>query len=297
VSALALGTDRVARAAAALAHFDGGVRAGVQAATQAMTAQLGAPLRDLDPANHVGLAFIDGLHGAEEEASEALGEVAPLLSFVGGSAGDDLRFEETRVHVNGESTAHGAALVALELTVPFTVAKTCSFVPSAHRFVVTKADPATRTVYEVDGVPVLEAYAAATGTTPDRIGNEVFMRHPFGLMFEGEPWIRSPQRALPDGGLRFYCRIEEGMEVHVMEPTNLIEDTRTALRAAEARLGRPAAGALLFNCILRRLELDAQETHAAFRETFGGLPVAGFHTYGETWLGHINQTCTGLIIG
>ena len=51
----------------------------------------------------------------------------------------------------------------------------------------------------------------------------------------------------------------------------------------------------MFNCILRRLELDASNAHEGFRAAFAGVPTAGFHTYGETMVGHVNQTCTGLV--
>jgi len=51
------------------------------------------------------------------------------------------------------------------------------------------------------------------------------------------------------------------------------------------------------NCILRRLELDASGRGQGFVDAFAGVPTAGFHTYGETWLGHVNQTLTGVIFG
>jgi hypothetical protein len=31
--------------------------------------------------------------------------------------------------------------------------------------------------------------------------------------------------------------------------------------------------------------------------TFGSIPAAGFHTYGESWLGHMNYSLTGLVFG
>jgi hypothetical protein len=53
----------------------------------------------------------------------------------------------------------------------------------------------------------------------------------------------------------------------------------------------------MFNCILRRLEMDQKDLGDEFVSTFGGIPASGFHTYGESWLGHINQTLTAVVFG
>jgi hypothetical protein len=294
VSAIALGSDKVRGVAGALARLKGGVAPGMQQATRALGERLKVDLRAADPKRYVGLALFDGLHMNEEAANEALGNAAPLLSFVGGSAGDDGEFQATHVFHNGQACDDGAALLLLDVAVPFVISKTCSFRPTGTSWTVTRADEAQRVVYSLDGKPVLDAYAAAVATTPARLDANVFMKHPVGLMIDDQPWIRSPMRALPDGGLKFYCRISEGMQVHLMESTDLVEDLRGALADAEKRLGRPFAGGVAFNCILRRLEMDAGDLHTPMLRLFGGRPVAGFHTYGESWLGHMNQTLTAL---
>ena len=88
--------------------------------------------------------------------------------------------------------------------------------------------------------------------------------------------------------------IEQGMEVHLMRSTDLVQGTRRSMGEARKKLGGSVRGGLAFNCILRRLEMDAKRLHAGFLSSFEGMKVAGFHTYGESWLGHINQTLTGL---
>jgi len=294
VSALGLGPGIVKRAAAAIAPCGRSIDAGVRTALDRISTRLGLSLRDADPDKYVGLVFIDGLHMREERVNEALGNAAPLMSFVGGSAGDDCEFERTRVFCNGEEIDDGAVLIVLESAVPFTITKTCSFESTGRTLVVTKADQANRTVYEFDGRNAVEAYAEAVGVKPDELDASVFMVSPVGLMIDGAPWIRSPQRAIEGGGLRFYCRIDEGMEVHLMKTTDLVRDTREAIGKARDRLGGQLRGGLAFNCILRRLEMDAGRLHPAFLSSFEGMKVAGFHTYGESWLGHINQTLTGL---
>jgi hypothetical protein len=294
VTALALGPTKVRRCAGALADFSGGVEPGILAATSRMAKALEVELRALEPHRYVGVALFEGLKMTEEAANAALGNVAPLLSFVGGSAGDNLEFKTTHVFHNEASSDGGAALLLIEAAVPFTVAKTCSFQTHGPAHKVTRADTSQRIVYELDGRPVAQVYAEAVGVAPTGLDASVFMRHPLGQMIDGAPWIRSPQRLLPDGGLKFYCQIQEGMELHVMKPTDLIGETKAAFARAATQLGAPVAGGLAFNCILRRLELDARNLHGAFLETFSGSQTAGFHTYGESYLGHMNQTLTAL---
>jgi hypothetical protein len=292
LSVVALSANKVRRSAAALARFDDGVDTGIRAACDQLGRALELDLRSADPKRYVGLTLVEGLRMKEEEANDALGNVAPLLSFVGGSAGDALGFKETRVFANGLSSNDGAALLLLDMAVPFTIAKTCSFEPSGRKFTITRADVANRIVYEFNGRPAVEEYARALGL--ETVNNDVFMSHPVGLMIDGKPWIRSPQQTVTGGGVKFYCRILEGMEVDLMNSTDLIGDTKLMMENAAKELGGTIGGGVVFNCILRRLELDAKNLHGPFLDCLD-FPAGGFHTYGESWLGHINQTATALL--
>ncbi|MFN3197110.1 MAG: FIST signal transduction protein [Bradymonadia bacterium] len=294
VTAMAIPNSRTEQVVAALVKHEGKAADGVKAAAQGFASKIGeVDLRSLDPGRWVGVVLIDGLHGSEEQVNAALGEASPLLNFVGGSAGDNLAFQSTQVFYNGESTDDGTALLLMEMSRPFEVVKTCSFTPMGKTFTITKADEATRTVYEFDGRPAVEAYAEALGVTPEQIDGSIFMRHPVGIMLEDKPWIRSPQQQADNGGIKFYCSIIEGMEVSLMQSTDLVAETRRALTEVARQLSE-VNGILGFNCILRRLEMDSDDTHGAFTECFDA-PTAGFHTYGESWLGHINQTLTAIV--
>lgn len=294
VAAIVLGPDKARAASSVLATFVDGVEDVTREAAESIARRLRVDLRSADPSRYVGIVLIDGLHMTEERVNQALGEAAPLLSFVGGSAGDNLAFQQTYVFRNGVRAANGAVFLLLEMAVPFTVVKTCSFESTGKHFTITKADVENRTVYEVDGRPVVEAYAEALGLTPDDLTSAVFMSHPVGLM-DSEPWVRSPQQVTPNGGLKFYCQILEGMDVHLMRGTDLIGETKAAFAKTDTELGGPRGGAVVFNCILRRLQMDVEKSHEQFLDAIGHSPVAGFHTYGESWLGHINQTCTALV--
>lgn len=298
ISAIALPQGLLTQVTAALGDLSADAGAGTDDAVRRIEAQLGRPLRELDPARHLGLVFIDGLHAAEELVNERLGNAAPMLDVIGGSAGDDLAFDHTWVAVGDQVSQHGIALLVCATAVPFQIIKTCSFTPApGDPLRITKADVASRTVLEFDGRPAAEAYAEAVGVRVEDLDASVWMQHPVGLMIEGQPWIRSPREVTPEGGITFYAQILEGMEVHVMNPGDLVGETAAAIASARASLGGHTSAAIWFNCILRRLELDAGHLGDAFLAALGPTPAAGFHTYGETWLGHVNQTLTGVLFG
>jgi hypothetical protein len=51
----------------------------------------------------------------------------------------------------------------------------------------------------------------------------------------------------------------------------------------------------VFNCILRTLDLKKQDKTEAFGKLFV-KPTIGLSTYGEAYIGHINQTATILAL-
>ncbi len=295
-AAMAVSRRSVPRAFAALAPFERDVDEGVRSAADDIGRRIGAPLGDCDPAKYVGIVLLEGLHGREEAANEALGRAAPYMSIVGGSAADEYRFRETQVHCNATSSTDGAVLLVLETTGPFEPIKTCSFRPKTAPFRVTRADPSRRIVYELDGKPIVDVYGAVLDLPRERVDLRAFSQHPLGLMIDGSPWVRTAQTVVPGGGLQFACQLVEGTEVHFMDPTDIIADTRRTFADAEKALGRPAAGAILFNCVGRRIELEQRSLTGPFHELIR-FPAIGFHTYGESWIGHMNHTLTGVVFG
>lgn len=296
VAAIALPASLVTSATGAVADLADGAERGIANAVSQLEETLGVPLRELDPETHVGFVLIDGVHGDEEDVNDALGIAAPLLNVVGGSAGDDLKFADTWVAVGDHVSHHGAALLVCASAVPFTVLKTCTFTPTGTQLTVTKADLRSRIVHEFDGRPATAAYAQAVGVPVEGLDPAVFSRHSLGVMVDDEPFIRSIQAVSGDSSLQFYCQLPEGTQTQVMEPADIVTETLAAYQGAKDAVGGSVSGAVLFNCILRRVELDADGDTQKFAQTFDA-PVAGFHSYGESWLGHMNQTLTGVVFG
>jgi hypothetical protein len=249
------------------------------------------PMADMDPARYVGLLLIDGLCRKEELIVDRIGDLTNV-NFIGGSAGDDLRFSATHVYANGASHTHAAVVALLEPAVPFSFLKTQSFTPLPRTLTVTRANEAEREVVEFDHKPAAVAYAEALGVSLDEASAH-FLSNPVGLVFEEEPYVRSPQR-IKDGSMVFYCAIKEGMELSLLQSTDIIADTRRALDAASAEYGKISA-VINFNCILRTLELRQKGLTEPYGNIFAEAPTIGFSTYGEQYIGHLNQTATMLL--
>jgi hypothetical protein len=251
----------------------------------------GKTMAEMDPKQYVGIVLTDGLSAKEELIIDRIGDLTNV-NFIGGSAGDDLKFAATYVYANGRSYTNAAVLALIEPVGEFTFVKTQSFCQKPQKLVVTKANEAAREVLEFNNKPAAVAYAEAIGTTVDDAPNH-FMHNPVGLVFEGEPFVRSPQQIKGDSMI-FYCSVVEGMELSLLESTDIISDTKKALEAARIELGG-LSGIINFNCILRTLELNQKGLNDAYGALFSDTPTIGFSTYGEQFIGHVNQTATILV--
>ncbi len=267
-------------------------QAGVKAALGRLESRVGEPLARLDRGRWAGFVLTDGLSVAEERVMETLSD-ATSLAFVGGSAGDDLAFSVTHVFANGEAVTDASVLALFEAKRPFEVIKTQSFQALPKRLTATKVDEATRTVYEFDGRPAAQAYAEALGTTVQDLPGQ-FMSHPLGVMVSPtEPFVRSPQQVKGDAVV-FYCAMRQGMQLAVLQGGDIVRDTAHALAESLAGDGR-ARGIVNFHCILRTLQLAQEKQSDAYGCLFAQVPMVGFSTYGEAYVGHINQTSTLLV--
>lgn len=255
-------------------------------------AHFGTPMSDLDFTRYVGLILIDGLSAAEERVMDKIGDLTNVL-FVGGSAGDDLKFSRTHVYANGKAYTDTAILVLLKPATGFEIVKTQSFRTTGKRLTATEVNEATREVVSFDNKPAAQAYAESVGTTIEDAPNH-FMSHPLGLLADEEIFVRSPQQ-IKDGKMVFYCNVLKGVEMALLTSTDIVADTRAAIEAKNS--GKDGIAALInFNCILRTLELEKDNLTESYGKVFSDIPTVGFSTYGEEYLGHINQTATMILL-
>ena len=249
------------------------------------------------PGDTYALVLVDGLSRQEEPLVFALSRSLGGLQLFGGSAGDDGRFQRTWVYHQGAFHQDAAIVALMHTSLPFMVFKTQHFETTDNRFVVTRADAATRTVYEIDGEPAAHEYARVLGMSVDQLHPDIFAVHPVAVRIGGSLYVRSILSANADGSLTFACAIDEGIVVSVAKGTDMLTDLEALFEDVREKIGPPAL-VLGCDCLFRKMEMDQRGLRAAMGDVLSRNNVVGFATYGEQFNGmHVNQTFTGVALG
>jgi hypothetical protein len=255
------------------------------------------PKRSAGAAPAFGLLLVDGLSRQEERLTAAIRDVVGDLPFVGGSAGDDLRFEATHILHDGRFLQDAALFVLFETTLPFATFHFHDVVPTETRVRVTRTADGGRTVMELDGLPAAAAYAKLIGRSVSELSTAVFADHPWLSTIDDAAYVRSVGRALPDGSLYFLCAVEEGSELTLGARGDGVVAAAVAFDAVRDQVARPAF-VIGFDCVLRRLDLQTRGVAHDVEALLSDNHVVGFSTYGEQIGGvHVNQTFTGVVLG
>jgi hypothetical protein len=252
---------------------------------------------DTSPDNSFALLLIDGMSVREEPVAHALQHALDKVVLFGGSAGDDLQFAKTYVYSDGRFHSDSAVLILINTSLPFSIFKTQHFVSTDERLVVTEADPAGRIVKEINGLPAAAEYARLLGVDVHDLNPMRFAASPVVVMIDGTDYVRSIQKANPDGTLTFFCAIEEGVVLRVAHGVDLVKNLEQTFDKIRASIGPPQ---LVFgcDCILRNLEITQNGLKDRVAEIFRRNNTIGFSSYGEQFHGlHVNQTLTGCAIG
>ena len=264
---------------------------------QTLLQQLENKDSDAGPDNSFALLLIDGMSIREEPVAHALQHALGKIILIGGSAGDDLKFAKTFVYSDGHFHSDSAVLILISTSSPFKIFKTQHFVPTDERLVVTEADPARRIVKEINGLPAATEYARLVGVDVHDLNAKRFAASPVVVVVDGTDYVRSIQKANPDGSLTFLCAIEEGLVLRVAHGVDLVNNLEQTFDKIRAEIGPPQ---LVFgcDCILRNLEVSQNGLKDRIEEIFRRNNTIGFSSYGEQFHGvHVNQTLTGVVIG
>ncbi|MEX6504579.1 nitric oxide-sensing protein NosP [Pseudomonas zhanjiangensis] len=243
------------------------------------------------------LTLLDGLSSREEVVLGALSAALGSIPHFGGSAGDDNHLTHTHVYHGGQFHSGAAVVVLFNTWLDFEVFSTHHIEPCADKLVVTRADSASRRVYELNAEPAALEYAQLIGVPLEQLDHRVFAAHPLAVRISEQYYVRSIQRVNEDLSLTFYCAVENGIVLTAMHPGSLLDNLEGVFEGLRQRLG-PLLLTIGCDCFLRRMEIEAEEGVEPVSDLLRRQRVIGFNTYGEQFNGmHINQTFTGVAIG
>ncbi|MCB1389122.1 MAG: FIST C-terminal domain-containing protein [Rhodobacteraceae bacterium] len=239
--------------------------------------------------------LVDGLSTKEDELASLLAPGLGATPLFGGSAADGTRFLETCVFHGGRALRNAAVVTILRTDCPVKVFKFDHFRPTETRMVVTRADPARRTVQAINAEPAAREYARLLGKDPAQLTPFTFAAHPVVVRVGGRHHVRSIRQVDENGDLIFYSAIDEGLVLTLAESLDMTEHLAEAL-AGLARVEPPRA-ILACDCVLRRMEAQEKQLSGRISALFREHGVTGFSTYGEQLNAmHVNQTLTGVAI-
>lgn len=264
---------------------------------QGMLQKLESKAPQASPENSFALMLIDGLSVREEPVTHSIQYALGKITLFGGSAGDDQQFSKTYVFNEGRFHADSAVLILINTVLPFRMFKTQHFLSTDERLVVTEANTATRTVKEINGLPAAAEYARLVGVDVHELNPMRFAAAPVVVVIDGTDYVRSIQKANPDGSLTFFCAIEEGVVFRVAHGVGLVKNLEQTFDKIRAELGKLQL-VIGCDCILRKLEVAQNGLNERVAELFRSNNTIGFNSYGEQFHGvHVNQTLTGIAIG
>lgn len=271
-------------------------------------------LERLERREHTVLVLLsDGLAGDQMEVVRGAYDIANIdVPLVGGCAGDNLAMHQTRQLHDRQVFSGAVVAAAISSDRPLGVGVSHGWTPLSEPMLVTESrntllssfdDKLALDVYlDFFNPPELvrrdpQAFAdfAATHPIGIRRRDRIEMRHITGFDLERRALVMVAE--VPQGGLAF---LTEGDYDSVLQAA--AESAQTAIAA----LGDvPPVGLLLFDCVSRRSvfgDQQVQEETDLISRCCGGIPMAGFYTYGEIARtkgsgGFHNQTLVTLAVG
>ena len=252
------------------------------------------PVSQLSPSEYVGMVLIDKQSKCEEFVNDQIGNLTNVI-FVGGSAAAKHIADDTFLFANGKSYTNATVLVLMKPANGFAFLKTQSLSLTDKKLIPTKVNEATRTVLEFNNRPAAEAYADIIGATVGGL-SDYFVSNPLALVFDEKNFfVRDPQCVLDNGAMDFFCSVKEGVELTVLQARDILPDTKRDLEAAFSE-NKDLKAIIEFNCVSRMFELLEKGQGNEYAALFKSIPTVSFGTFGESYIGHMNQTSTMLLL-
>jgi hypothetical protein len=254
----------------------------------------------IDVRDTFAFAFVDGVSACENYFMEAVYRSGRFpCAFIGGSAGGKLDFKNTYIFDGSRILENHAVTIFMKVAPGrgYSLFKSQNFKKTGQSFVVMGADPDRRTASGVldpranEIRPFASVLAETLKVTPADLMAKM-AGYTFGIEVGSDLFVRSVADIKAETGvISFFCDVNSGDKLELLEATDFVEQTKGDLDAF-LQGKPPAIGAMLNDCILRRLNNEK-----SLRNLSGlwPMPVAGFSTFGELFGININQTLTAVV--
>lgn len=241
--------------------------------------------------HRAAIVFLDALAGHSEDLIDQLTiNTAGTYRFVGGGAGDNAKFEKTFVFCG--TGAHSDAAVAMEVLSekPLGIGARHGWSAASAPMRVTESDASSVMTFNI--APAVEAFqdhAAATKQEFDSSNPLPFFLHNIvGVETKHGHKLRVPLGVSGQGGVITAAEVPSGSTACIMSTGSdsalaaAAEATRDAISQVKDAGNTPKA-ALFFDCVATRLRLgsDFNNELDAVADELGGIPFAGFNSYGQ----------------
>lgn len=227
------------------------------------------------------LALLEGLGTNIRTLVEAIRDtVGAQVPIVGGAAGDQLRFQQTRQLCNDTVTSDAVVVMVWSGPIKIGTGVATGYTPLGQPHTVTRAEGAV--VHEIDNRPAADLYSDYLQqpsifyplSVHDETRQSLVLSSPLNFNSEtGELHLVNP---VPQGSV---------VQLATASRQEIVDAARNAVGQAATALGDAKVdAALLFSCAGRRATLGTRtgEEYASIQSIIGdGVPTSGFYCYGE----------------
>ena len=260
--------------------------------------KLPVPFR-LSVAHTFAMIYIDGASACETFVLQALFESGKYpIPFIGGSSAGDMTFTHTYIYNDKQCLENHAVitLIRLKKAYRYGIFKSQAVERTGDVFTVGSANTALRYVETVEGpngepISFIEALKDHFGASSTSDLQTKLQGYTFATDVNGDDFVRTIS-GIDDVNDRisFFCDVVTGEKLYLLKRQSLESTLNRDIRTYTN--GKPhAVGAILNDCILRRLGYPEEIKHMDF---FDDLPVAGFSSFGEIMGLHVNETLTAI---
>lgn len=233
-----------------------------------------------------GVIFIlpDGFGANISEVVRGLYDrLGPDFRYIGGGAGDNLRFFKTYQFTEAGVESDAVAVALLDgLEIQTAIGH--GWNPIGAPLIIGNVEG--KKVIEIDGEMAFDTYSKRLGEIPLDKFQEYGMKYPFGFPnISGKYLIRDPLTANPDKSINFVTEISRNAVGYIMEGkvSDLIKAAGWVAKTAVQKVSQPQF-ALCFDCISRYLLMgkEFEKELEIITESIGkNTPIFGALTFGE----------------